>query len=109
MDEGIKCTPDNLSIVHRNGDNYELRLEIDTTHYLHCILSLDNCRTVRNDMLGMFIDNGLIIEDGKYYRVEFLFTTMAVDTIIGECDLRFHSEKVNLATAVYIYDRLIDQ
>jgi len=71
-------------------------------------LSLENCRTVRNEMLEWEIDNGLIVEEGKYFRVQFLFPTNNIDWNTEKpYQLSFHSSKVNIATAFSIYDRIV--
>lgn len=108
-DQGMKCTIRNLKVVHRDGDNYELRVQVTPTHYLHCQLSLNNCRTVRNEMLDWEIDNAVIIENGKYYRVEFLFEAYNIDWTNTNLpfELTFHSEKVNLDTVFSLYDRIV--
>jgi len=103
--KGILCTIDNLTIHHRTKDLFELRLKVDSYHYLHCALGLDDCRIVRNEMLGWDIDNALIVEDEGYYRLEFLWHTDLLSP--EDLDLRFHSEKLNLASVVAVYDMII--
>lgn len=102
--KGMTCTIKNLTIHKKIGNMFELRFQASRTHYLHCALGLDDCRIVRNEMLGWNMDNALIEDDGEYYRVSFLWHTEIL--IPSELELRFHSEKLNLASAVALYDRI---